>query len=176
VSRKAVAALAVFCLASCGHGSPKAGSSPQDVVQTDHEVRSGHLVIRALAGRCGIHEISGTHAFLEPTGQFCRLRVRASDGDTSAHAFATGAQRLILTDGTAIAPSSGGMAVKRQPEAVALGAEDSVELVLWFDIPTSSRVSGVRLVGDQDTDAAGAFVRPSVHPEGVVVPLHGLTS
>jgi hypothetical protein len=171
----AVAALAL--VAACSSPGVRKTSTPAvatDVPQHAAAVRSGHLRLTALSGRCGIHAASGTHALLEPTGQFCRLRIRAASADSSAHTFALYDQRLRLADGTDVAPASGPMDVKRQPDGVTLGAEDLVEVVVWWDIPASATATGVTLVGDHDADADGGFVVPAVNPEGVLVPLHGM--
>ena len=145
-----------------------------DVRQDAPSVRSGHLRIQVLTGRCGVFALSGTHALLDASGEFCRARIRVQSADSSSHDFSPYAQLLVLADGQQIAPSNGGMAVRRQPEKVTLGADDLAEVVVIWDIPAGAGVVGVRLVGDADVDAAGAFVTKAVHPEGVVVPLHGL--
>ena len=166
-------------VAGCGSGNasrPPAGPrAAQDVPQHAAPARSGHLLITPLAGRCGIFAISGTHALLDASGQFCRLRVRVVSSDSSEHDFAPADQALLLADGTSVLPSSGAMSVKRQPPTVPLGAEDSAEVVLWWEIPADAAVSAVRLVGDHDADAAGAFVAPATNRAGIVVPLRGLT-
>ena len=167
-------AILLLVTACSGHPARPASVARGDTIQPGHEVRSGHLRIRVLAGRCGIYAISGTHAFFEPLGQLCRLRITVADGDSSSHEFSLLAQRLVLADGQEVAPSSSAMHVKRQPDSVTLGAEDAAQVVVWWEVPVSARVSGVRLVGDQDPDADGAFVMPSVHREGVVVPLRGV--
>ncbi|GAC1444874.1 MAG: hypothetical protein NVSMB55_22730 [Mycobacteriales bacterium] len=170
---------AAAVLAGCGTGGAPhlaAGHrTPQDVPQHASAARSGHLLITPLAGRCGIFAISGTHALLDANGQFCRLRVRVESSDSSEHDFAPGEQALLLADGTSVLPSRGAMSVKRQPATVPLGAEDGAELVLWWEVPAAAIVTGVRLVGDHDADAAGAFVAPATNRAGSVVPLRGLT-
>ena len=153
---------------------PPAASATADVRQNASAIRSGHLRMQVLTARCGIFVLSGTHALLDATGEFCRLRIRVESSDSSGHEFSPYAQRLVLAGGQELAPSNGAMAVRRQPEKVPLGADDLAEVVVLWDIPAGAEVSGVRLVGDADPDAAGAFVTRAVATGGVVVPLHGL--
>jgi hypothetical protein len=130
--------------------------------------------MQVLTARCGLFVLSGTHALLDATGEFCRARIRVRSADSSSHDFSPFAQSLVLANGDEITPSTGGMAVRRQPEKVTLGADDLAEVVVIWDVPRGAAVAGVRLVGDNDTDAAGAFVVKAVNPRGVTVPLRGL--
>jgi hypothetical protein len=163
------------CSGCAGSSAPSAAPTPAaDTRQDAPAVRSGHLRIRALTARCGIFVLSGTHDLLDANGEFCRIRLRVESADSSRHDFSTGAQRLVLADGQELAPSNGAMAVRRQPDTVPLGAEDLAEVIVIWDVPAGADVDGVRLVGDHDPDAAGAFVTKAVNPDGVVVPLTGL--
>ena len=177
--------LAAIAVALAGGGCAGSSAAPAasrstvsshtgDPRQVAPAVRAGHLRIRVLTARCGIFVLSGTHDVLDADGEFCRVRIRAESADSSQHDFSTAAQRLVLADGTERPPSSGGMAVRRQPDTVPLGPDDLTEVVVIWDIPHGAGVAGVRLVGDSDDDAAGGFVTPAVHPEGVVVPLDDL--
>jgi hypothetical protein len=170
------AALSAFVvLVGCnGTRMPATPRPTGDVPQAAKAVRSGHLALEALTARCAIFVLSGTHALLDANGEFCRARIRVRSGDSSSHDFSPFAQLLVLANGQEVAPSNGGMAVRRQPETVTLGADDLAEVVVIWDVPRGSAVTGVRLVGDGDTDAAGAFVVKAVNPAGVVVPLHDL--
>ena len=173
----AAAALSALVLgAGCTtttHRTPTAAPTG-DVPQRAQTVRSGHLALQVLTARCGIFVLSGTHALLDATGEFCRTRIRVRSADSSSHAFSPYAQSLVLADGSELAPSNGGMAVRRQPQSVTLGADDLVEVVVIWDIPAGAAVHGVRLVGDADADADGGFVVKAVNRAGVVVPLHDL--
>jgi hypothetical protein len=182
-TRRPVSALATVALLlsgafACGTGSHGTDrpSAAADVPQPARAVRSGHLRITPLAGKCGIFVLSGTHALLDATGEFCRLRVRVESADSSSHAFSPYDQMLVLANGRRVAPSHGGMLVRRQPETVTLGADDLAEVVLIWDVPEGAPVTGVRLIGDNDSDAAGAFVTPAVNVRGVVVPLKGFST
>jgi hypothetical protein len=172
----AAAAMSAFVvLVGCNATQTPAAPRPTgDVAQSAKAVRSGHLSLQVLTARCGIFVLSGTHALLDATGEFCRARIRVRSADSSSHDFSPFAQQLVLGNGQEIAPSNGGMAVRRQPEKVTLGAEDLAEVIVVWDVPRGSAVTGVRLVGDADSDAAGAFVTKAVNPGGVVVPLHDL--
>jgi hypothetical protein len=172
----AAAALSAFVLlVGCNATRPSPTPRPTgDVPQAGKAVRSGHLSLQVLTARCGIFVLSGTHALLDATGEFCRARIRVRSADSSSHDFSLSAQQLVLANGQEIAPSNGGLAVRRQPEKVTLGADDLAEVVVVWDVPRGAAVSGVRLVGDADSDAAGAFVVPAENPGGVVVPLHDL--
>jgi hypothetical protein len=176
VSRRAVAAVtAALLLAGCHTAHPARHTpTPGDPKQAASAVRAGHLRIQVLTARCGIFVLSGTHALLDADGEFCRARIRVTSADSSSHDFSPYAQLLVLADGREIAPSNGGMAVRRQPDVVTLGADDLAEVVVIWDIPHGAAVTGVRCRGDADPDAAGAFVTKAVNPAGVLMPLTGL--
>jgi hypothetical protein len=84
--------------------------------------------------------------------------VRVTSNDARLHTFLTGEQRLVLDGGDLVPPSFDAMRVKRQPEAVELGARDAMELDLWFEPPLEARPTAVRLVGDHDPDPQGVSV------------------
>ena len=171
----AAAVLSALAVVSCtAERTPTTAAPAGDVPQTASAVRSGHLELEVLTARCGIFVLSGTHALLDATGEFCRARIRVRSVDSSSHDFSPYRQMLVLADGREIAPSNAGMAVRRQPERVTLGADDLAELVVIWDIPAGAAVSGLRLIGDADADAAGAFVTRAVHGQGVIVPLRNV--
>ena len=111
-----------------------------------------------LSARCGIAAISGTHAVFEPERPFCRVRVRLLNADATFHAFDTTVQRLVLADGSLVVPAPDGMRIKRQPDSVNVGAQDVVELDLWFEPPVGVRPKAIRLYGDTDPDPQGTSV------------------
>ena len=174
--RLASAAVLIAGGAACAHHPQTARrtAAAGDVRQTTPAVRTGHLQVQVLTARCGIFALTGTHAFLDANGEFCRARLRVTSADSSSHDFSPYNQTLVLGDGRQVEPSNGGMAVRRQPEKVTLGADDLAEVVVVWDIPHGAAVTGVRVRGDADPDAAGAFVTKAVNRAGVVVPLHGL--
>lgn len=131
---------------------------------------SGHFSVRLVLGRCGITYLTGTHAEFEPKNPLCRVHERVQSTDASYHSFSTSAQRLVLGDGTAVAPSIDAMQIKRQPDAVTVGGHDVVELDVYFEPPPGAAVVALRFYGDTDT---GKSVTPP-GPPSVDLPLTGL--
>jgi len=132
---------------------------------------SGHFAVRLLLGRCGITFLTGTHAEFEPKNPLCRIRERVESTDAAYHDFSTSKQRLVLADGTTVAPSIDAMLIKRQPDAVTVGGHDVVELDLYFEVPPGGQPRAVRFYGDTDT---GKSVTPP-GPPSVDLPLGPLT-
>src|SRR4051794_14506381 len=110
----AAAAAALAALAGCTSSSDDAktkAAPTTDPAQHAKAVRAGHLRLQVLTAKCGIFALTGTHAFLDANGEFCRARIRVTSNDSSSHDFSPYAQQLVLADGTAVDPSNGGMAV-----------------------------------------------------------------
>jgi hypothetical protein len=174
-----VAVAAGATLAGCSSDS-SSPSQPQVVVRETlgpGEVAlqatpqlSGHFAVRLLAGRCGITFLTGTHAEFEPKNPLCRIRERVESTDASYHGFSTSRQRLLLRDGTAVAPSADAMHIKRQPDAVTVGGHDVVELDVYFEPPPGSAPQTLRFYGDTDTGKSVA----APGPPSVDLPLTGL--
>ncbi|MDQ1699878.1 MAG: hypothetical protein QOG34_1741 [Frankiaceae bacterium] len=145
---------------------------PSEVAQPAAEQVSGHFSVRLLAGRCGITFLTGTHAEFEPKNPLCRIHERIESRDASYHSFRTSRQRLVLRDGTEVAPSIDAMQIKRQPDAVAVGGRDVVELDVYFEPPPGTVPAALRFYGDTDT---GKSVAPP-GPPSIDLPLTGLAS
>lgn len=145
---------------------------PGEVALPSAAHASGHFSVRLLLGRCGITFLTGTHAEFEPKNPLCRIRERVASDDAAFHSFDTSRQRLVLSDGTTVAPSVDAMQIKRQPDAVTVGGHDVVELDVYFEPPPGGQVESLRFYGDTDT---GKSVTPP-GPPSVDLPLTGLTS
>ena len=160
-------ACAVLLVAACSSGA--APAAPREVVirqplglgevaQTDHESRTGHEKVRLLSAQANVPAVTGSHAEFVPKRPLYRVRVRVTSNDARLHTFLTGEQRLVLDGGDLVPPSFDAMRVKRQPDAVELGARNAVELDLWFEPPVGAKPTAVRLVGDHDPDPQGVSV------------------
>ena len=143
---------------------------PGEVVLPSTTYASGHFDVQLVLGRCGITFLTGTHAEFEPKNPLCRVHERVTSRDASYHSFSTSRQRLVLRDGTTVAPSLDAMRIKRQPDAVTVGGHDVVELDVYFEPPPNGAVESLRFYGDTDT---GKSVAPP-GPPSVDLPLTGL--
>lgn len=180
MTRAAVVALAVVTAAAAGCSSPSSPShahvviqetlGPGDVVLPSAVHVSGHFGVQLLLGRCGITYLTGTHAEFEPNNPLCRIHERVQSRDAAYHSFSTSRQRLVLRDGTTVAPSIDAMQIKRQPDAVTVGGRDVVELDVYFEPPPNAVIEALRFFGDTDT---GKSVTPP-GPPSVDLPLTGI--
>ena len=174
------ALLVLLGLTACTSSTVKSTPEPQVVIREDAPYKSavqhskpqatGHLVVQALAARCGITSITGTHAEYTPQRPLCQVRIRVSFNDADYHPFDPFAQRLVLTGGTELAPASDIMNIKRQPQVLSLGGHSALELDLWFEPPIGAKATGLRVVGDRDVDES---VVP-LGPASALIPLTGL--
>jgi len=177
--RGALAAVAAVALVSGCSAAPRAHPhvviqetlGPGEVVLPSAERISGHFAVQLLIGRCGITYLTGTHAEFEPNNPLCRIHERVQSRDASYHSFSTSRQRLVLGDGTTVAPSIDAMQIKRQPDAVTVGGRDVVELDVYFEPPPGAVIEAVRFYGDADT---GKSVAPP-GPPSVDLPVTGLS-
>lgn len=168
---------AVAAIAGCSNASKPAPPQvviretlgPGEFVLPAAEAVSGHFSVRLLVGQCGITFLTGTHAEFEPKNPLCRIHERVQSRDASYHSFRTSAQRLVLRDGTAVAPSVDAMQIKRQPDAVTVGGHDVIELDVYFEPPPGSAPVALRFYGDTDT---GKSVTPP-GPRSVDLPIPG---
>jgi hypothetical protein len=165
------------CSGASSHRSPasvivRETLGPGEVMLPPAAHLSGHFSVQVLLGRCGITYLTGTHAEFEPQDPLCRIHERVESRDASYHSFSTSRQRLVLRDGTAVAPSIDAMNIKRQPDVVSVGGHDIVELDVYFEPPPGGGVEALRFFGDTDT---GKSVAPP-GPPSVDLPLTGLAS
>jgi hypothetical protein len=155
--------LVAACSGSSGPAAPREVVIRQplglgEVAQSDREARTGHEKVRLLSAQANVPAVTGSHAEFVPKRPLYRVRVRVTSNDARLHTFLTGEQRLVVDGGALVPPSFDAMRVKRQPEAVELGARDAMELDLWFEPPVGARPTAVRLVGDHDPDPQGVSV------------------
>lgn len=112
-------------------------------------VHPGNLEFRAIALRCGIAVIVGTHAEHSAEGRLCRIRIEVTvDDSVSAH-LDNDSQRLVLADGTRHSMDWEAMQIKRQPLTLDIGAHDSAQYDLWFDIPQGAAVDRLAVTNDK---------------------------
>ncbi|MEV4254268.1 DUF4352 domain-containing protein, partial [Spirillospora sp. NPDC049652] len=115
--------------------------------QKDRTGRSSDMLFTVVAYTDGIATILGTHAEMNPKGQYVRIRLLCVNTGRDLQVFDTWAQRLVLTDGRRIGADINSTMVKRQPERLSVGANMRAEFDLWFDVPKGAKVKSVQLYG-----------------------------
>ncbi|MEU4095685.1 hypothetical protein [Streptomyces sp. NPDC026673] len=109
----------------------------------------GNLEFRALALRCGIAVIIGTHAEHPAKGRLCRIRVAVIVDDSVSARLDNDLHRLVLADGTRHSMDWEAMQIKRQPLVIDIGAHDRAEYDLWFDIPRDAVLDRLAVTNDK---------------------------
>lgn len=117
-------------------------------------VRAGNLEFRALALRCGIAVIIGTHAEHPAKGRLCRIRVTVTVDDSVSARLDNDLHWLVLTDGSRHTMDWEAMQIKRQPLTIDIGAHDSATYDLWFDIPRDTAVDHLAVTNDKGMPTA----------------------
>ncbi|MFF3562968.1 hypothetical protein ACFYXS_23285 [Streptomyces sp. NPDC002574] len=117
-------------------------------------VHPGNLDFRATALRCGIAVIVGTHAEHPAKGRLCRIRIDVTVDDAVSAHLDNDDQRLVLADGTRHSMDWEAMQIKRQPLTLDIGAHDSAQYDLWFDIPKNAAVDHLAVTDDKGMPAA----------------------
>ncbi|MFJ4984772.1 hypothetical protein ACIP9H_13340 [Streptomyces sp. NPDC088732] len=112
-------------------------------------VHPGNLEFRAIALRCGIAVIVGTHAEHPAKGRLCRIRIDVTVDDSVSARLDNDIQRLVLADGTRHSVDWEAMQIKRQPLTLDIGAHDSAQYDLWFDIPKDAAVDRLAVTNDK---------------------------
>jgi hypothetical protein len=120
-------------------------------------VRDGDMMMQVLGFTQGITVITGTHAEWYPKGVYMRVRILAQDVGLDATFLMTRQQELVDSAGHTLLPDQNGMRIKRQPDQVALGPSDRIELDLWYDVPVGTKAHAVRLFGSPPS-ASGQLV------------------
>lgn len=132
---------------------------PDEVALHGRRGRSSDMEFTVIGFRTGMPELVGSHADARPKGRFTRIRVIAENRGRDTQYFTTNKQLLVTTDGLTHKPSPDAMIIKRQPaEELPIGSAIRVELDVWWDIPATSKVRAVRLVG---SPAVGAISDPA---------------
>jgi hypothetical protein len=106
---------------------------------------SGSLVITVMGVRAHLDALVGTHAEFRARGQFVRVRIATENISATFYDLITSQQLLLTDDGAARPPDLPAMQVTRQPDDVSLGAQDRLEVDLWYDIPRGLRLHGLRV-------------------------------
>jgi hypothetical protein len=106
---------------------------------------SGSLTITVLGLTAHLDALIGTHAEFRARGQFVRIRIAAENVSATFDDLITSRQLLLTDDGQARKPDLPAMEVKRQPDDVSLGAQDRIEVDLWWDIPRGLKLHGLRV-------------------------------
>ena len=160
--RRRAVLVAATVLAACGGpaGSPagsRAGPAPgqhQLSVALDPGerslagpvVRTGTVVFQPIGISDDLPAVVGTHAELDPTGVFLRLRLAVRNTGQDAVTIDPARQLLFTAGGTAIATDYQAMLVRRTYQPIALPPNDLMTLELWWDLPLGTRVRAFRLV------------------------------
>ncbi|MER7131941.1 DUF4352 domain-containing protein [Streptosporangium saharense] len=171
------AALTAALLTACSAQPSPVPTAPTPTYQlTPRPVRPGERPVTAapvtdgdtrfqvIGLQTGLSEFVGSHGEWRAKGQYVVVRIVADNPGRTNSRFVAGRQRLLTADGTAHAVDRFAQAIKRQPDALPLGAEVRIEMDLWFDIPTDAKVTGVRLYGDPPLGVGGTT-------RGATVPL-----
>nr|BFE35317.1 hypothetical protein GCM10010200_075680 [Actinomadura rugatobispora] len=177
VAACAAAALAPSALTACSGASgssPGSGATPTYELPAER-VRDGERAVRGRTGRSadleftvlgyrdGIREILGTHAGMVPKGRYARVRILVVNRGRDIQVFDTWKQVLLTADGRAHVPDVNATMVKRQPERLSVGAAMRAEFDLWYDVPGTTPVRGIRLFGwptvGAVSDPPGAEIR-----------------
>lgn len=106
---------------------------------------SGSLTITVLGLTAHLDALVGTHAEFRARGEFVRVRIAAENVSATYYDLITSQQLLLTDDGAARKPDLPAMQVTRQPDDVSLGAQDRIEVDLWYDIPRSLKLHGLRV-------------------------------
>ncbi|WP_431959860.1 hypothetical protein [Actinacidiphila sp. bgisy160] len=139
------------------HPSPSAAGQPLRQLEIPLDapaVKAGNLEFRALALRCGIAVIVGTHAEHPAKGRLCRIRVLVTVDDSVSARLDNDLHRLVLADGSRHPMDWEAMQIKRQPLTIDIGAHDSAQYDLWFDIPRDAAVHHLAVTNDKGMPAS----------------------
>ncbi|MFF7212151.1 hypothetical protein ACFZAU_16700 [Streptomyces sp. NPDC008238] len=139
------------------HPSPPTTGQPLrqlEIALDAPAVTAGNLEFRALALRCGIAVIVGTHAEHPAKGRLCRIRVGVTVDDSVSARLDNDLHRLVLADGSRHAMDWEAMQIKRQPLTIDIGAHDSAQYDLWFDIPRGAAVDHLAVTNDKGMPSA----------------------
>ncbi|MEV8631524.1 DUF4352 domain-containing protein [Streptosporangium sp. NPDC051023] len=173
------ATLSVALLTGCsGQGAAApAPSSPTPTYRlTPRPVRPGERPITAapvmdgdtrfqvIGLQTGLSEFVGSHGEWQAKGQYVVVRIVADNPGRTNSRYDAKRQKLLTADGAEYGIDRFAQAIKRQPDTLPLGAEVRIEMDLWFDVPKTAQVIGIRLYGDPPLGVGGTT-------KGVTVPL-----
>jgi hypothetical protein len=116
-----------------------------DKVVDSEPAKSDFLEVRVTAYHCGMAYITGTHAEHNAQGQICRVGLRLDNQQLVTANIDSRIQRIVLADGTELAPDDVSMQIKRQQQVQQMGARNIVVLSYWFDIPADAAPTAVRI-------------------------------
>ncbi|SNR87563.1 hypothetical protein SAMN05216252_101610 [Actinacidiphila glaucinigra] len=148
---------ALVAAATWPHPSPPATGQPLRQLEIPLDapaVKAGNLEFRALALRCGIAVIVGTHAEHPAKGRLCRVRIGVTVDDSVSARLDNDLHRLVLADGSGHSMDWEAMQIKRQPLTIGIGAHDSAQYDLWFDIPRDAAVDHLAVTNDKGMPAS----------------------
>ncbi|HVQ91787.1 MAG TPA: hypothetical protein VMU51_12185 [Mycobacteriales bacterium] len=106
---------------------------------------SGSLMITVMGLRAHLPALTGTHAEFRARGEFVRVRISVENIAATFYDLLTSQQLLLTDDGAARPPDLPAMEVTRQPDDISLGAQDRIEVDLWYDIPRGRTLRGLRV-------------------------------
>ncbi len=120
-------------------------------------VRDGLLDFRVVSVVSNIAQTTGTHAEFIPKGRLAHLRLSVTNSDSSYHDYLSKDQLLTTASGRSLEPDHDAMLVKRQPDAVSIGAHNEITIELWYDVPIGDTPLSLR-VRDSGDGGAGKSI------------------
>jgi hypothetical protein len=155
---RAVAAVLLASATACSSSAAEPGPAPSPTyLLPPHTVRpseipvpsasaaSGLLAFTVLGIRAHLPALTGTHAEFRAKGEFVRIRIAVQNIGATFYDLRTSQQLLLTDDGAARAPDLPTMEVTRQPDQISLGAQDRIEVDMWWDVPRGLRLHGLRV-------------------------------
>jgi hypothetical protein len=135
---------------------PARTARPDETPVPSASAVTGPLTVTVLGLRAHLPALVGTHAEFRARGEFARVRIAVENVAATFTDLRTSDQLLLTTDGASHRPDLPAMQVTRQPDEVSLGAQDRLEVDLWYDLPPGLRLRGLRvtLPGNPTRDIA----------------------
>lgn len=153
----AISGLAAALVTGCANPPPAPPAAPHYALP-DRPVRPSEKPLAlpprtegdtqfTLIGLTTLNSILGSHAEMEPKGQYVRIRLVVVNTGRSGVDFDTKRQALVTADGVAHDVDPQAMLIKRQPAEFDLGANVRVEFDLYYDVPRDARPVALRVHG-----------------------------
>jgi hypothetical protein len=124
---------------------PARTARPHEIPVPSASAVSGPLTFTVLGLRAHLPALVGTHAEFRAKGEFARVRIAVQNDSATFYDLLTSQQLLVTADGAAHRPDLPTMEVTRQPDDISLGAQDRIEVDLWWDLPRGLQLRALRV-------------------------------